>query len=341
MQRTVNGRDKRNPMRNRKHDPEERPSHPAVPKNKIYILPTRHGILLLGVLLLMLVGSINYNNNLGFFFTFFIGSMAVVSTFHTHRNLSGLMIRSIRANPVFKGQLAVFRITLHAGSFSRRALLLSFEGAAPMPADFPAGAKASIGISLPSLTRGMLTPGPLTIRTSYPLGLFSGWTKVNLPAGCLIYPRPLSGPPATGAGGAGNKGAQRASSRGNDEFTELSPYRPGDPLSHISWKVFSKGQGLFTKVFAGERGTSPIFDMDLLGGMETEEKLSRLTHMVLTAQKRNLEYGIRLSGRLIGPGKGRAHDLECLGKLSMFGNPGQSTGSGSKKGSVSSGAEVK
>lgn len=67
----------------------------------LYILPTRHGLVFFAILMAILVGSINHNNNLGFILAFLLGGISFISIFHTFRNLSGLTLLSARATPVF------------------------------------------------------------------------------------------------------------------------------------------------------------------------------------------------------------------------------------------------
>ena len=46
-------------------------------RRRIYALPTRYGILFAVMLFVMLLGSINYNNSLGFLLTFLLASMGL------------------------------------------------------------------------------------------------------------------------------------------------------------------------------------------------------------------------------------------------------------------------
>ena len=59
-------------------------------RNRLRIRPTRYGIVFMLMLLGMFLGSINYNNNLGFLLTFLLGSMAFVSIFYTYKNMRGM-----------------------------------------------------------------------------------------------------------------------------------------------------------------------------------------------------------------------------------------------------------
>ncbi|MCJ7773902.1 MAG: hypothetical protein MUP22_12315, partial [Desulfobacterales bacterium] len=75
---------------------------------RIYILPTAQGFLFIIILTGMLIGSINYSNNLGFLLTFLLGSMTFISMLYAIRNLTGIRILTSGAEPVFAEEPAVF-----------------------------------------------------------------------------------------------------------------------------------------------------------------------------------------------------------------------------------------
>ena len=81
-----------------------RPGQVVIDNSHLYILPSRQGLLFAVVLLVMLIGSINYSNNMGFMFTFLLGSLALVSILHSYRNLKGITLRAGRnPPPIFSG----------------------------------------------------------------------------------------------------------------------------------------------------------------------------------------------------------------------------------------------
>ena len=59
-------------------------------RNRIYILPTRSGIAYAAMVFAMLLGGMNYNNNLGLGLTFVLVSLGLVAMHHCHGTLSGL-----------------------------------------------------------------------------------------------------------------------------------------------------------------------------------------------------------------------------------------------------------
>jgi len=294
----------------------------ALHRRNVYVLPTRFGLLFIAVLTAMLLGALNYNNNLGFLLTFLLGSMTFVSILYTVRNLSGLTVLSVRSRPVFAGETAAFRFVVRAEEPVRPAVRFNFPETTEIQQDLAPGADAMVVLKRTASVRGVLRPGMLTVSTRYPLGLFRSWARLNLPAECLVYPRPLAGPLVLtdGPSATGEEGT-RPMGPGSEDFQGLRPYQPGDPLQHVSWKTYSQGQGLFTKRFTAQRGAAVELDWGRLREKDAEDRLSRLCHMVLDAHRRHLLYGLRLPGVEVAPDWGEAHKHECLRALARYGRP--------------------
>src|SRR6476661_261396 len=81
-------------------------------QRNVYILPTRPGFMLGLTLLVLLVGSINYQLNLGYLLTFLLAGSAVVGMHVCHATLRGLTLALGAPEPVFAGSNAPFRIVL-------------------------------------------------------------------------------------------------------------------------------------------------------------------------------------------------------------------------------------
>ena len=75
---------------------------------RIYILPTALGTGFAGMLVLMMVGAMNYANNLALGLAFLLGSLGLVAMHHCHRTLAGLKLALATTHPVFAGQRARF-----------------------------------------------------------------------------------------------------------------------------------------------------------------------------------------------------------------------------------------
>ena len=300
-------------------------------QRRVFILPTRYGITFAFLLLLLLTGSINYNLSLGFVLTFLLGTMGIVSILHTFRNLAGLSIRPGKTESIFAGQTASFIICLeNPGTVDRHSIALlpanltTLTGSSTAPPNYYDVLAEKITltkITLPAPKRGLLTPGRVTLFTTFPLGLFRAWSYVELDMRCIVYPKPDSAetPPPTPQPSPGD-GIEYGI--GTDDFTGLRPYHVGDSPRHIAWKVLARGHGLQIKQFSGRAQAELWLDWSdpemTAYNLGTEEKLSRLTRWVLDAHASGLSYGLRLPGKKIEPASGELHRKKCLEALALF-----------------------
>ncbi|MGH8751827.1 MAG: DUF58 domain-containing protein [Burkholderiales bacterium] len=289
-------------------------------QRRIFILPTRQGLLFGFLLLLLLTGSINYNLSLGYVLTFLLAAMANVSMLHAFRNLAGLHVRSGKTHPVFAGEEASFGVCLdNHRTLPRYAIGIECQKHETVYCDVWQTTSALAAVSLPARRRGWLRIGRLTLFTRYPLGLFRSWSYVELDLRCLVYPRPESAhlpPPVMQA----QAGEGFVHGQGNDDFTGLRPHQPSDSPRHIAWKASARDQGLLTKQFIGRADAELWLDWnELPAGLDLEQKLSRLTRWVLDAEKAGLSYGLRLPEKEINPAHGELHQGKCLEALALFG----------------------
>jgi uncharacterized protein (DUF58 family) len=295
---------------------------------RVYIVPTRLGWLFAGTLGILLVGSINYALALGFALTFVLAGMGLVGMVHTARNLARSAVSAGRAEPVFAGESAQFRLYLDGRSaFDRPSILVRHLGSgAQLVVDVPAGALAEIVLAVPAPRRGWLRLGRVMLETRFPLGLFRAWSYVEPDARCLVYPRPERAalPPESGES---SSGARRSPTPGNDDFSGLRGYQRSDSPRHVAWKAVarsdthaSRGDDMLTKQFTGESAAQLWLDWRLLpADFGVEQRLSRLAGWALAAERGGSAYGLRLPGLEIEPARGDAHCNACLQALALYG----------------------
>ncbi len=288
----------------------------------VKVRPTRYGRIFLLILAAMLVGSINNNNNLGFLLTFLLGSVAFVSVFYTRRNLAGIELAGLRCQPVFAGERANFEIQVRKHGGAALAAQALFGAQASRESDLAAGLVTILHITVGTERRGLLVPGPLEFSTCYPFGLFRARVIFQPCTDCLVYPRPIAGPPAAVFEGLASGAGENGNGAGVDDFAGLKAYQPGDNLGQISWKAYSKGQGLLIKEFAGGAGRVMTLDWQALKEADLERKLSRLCALVLQAHRSRVLFGLRLPTRSIAPDQGENHLKTCLSALALYGLPG-------------------
>ena len=287
---------------------------------RVYIVPARLGWLFAATLVILLIGSINYSLSLGFALTFLLAGMGLAGMVHTARNLARIAISVGRAEPVFAGESAQFRLYLDGGpGFDRPAILARhLVAGSQLVVDVPAGGLAEVVLAVPAARRGWLPLGRVMLETRFPLGLFRAWSYIEPDARCLVYPQPERSalPPPSAEAAAG---ALRTQTTGNDDFAGLRGYQPSDSPRHVAWKAVARSDVMLTKQFTGEAAAELWLDWRLLPArMGPEQRLSRLAGWVLAAERAGAHYGLRLPGLEIAPRRGDSHSAACLQALALY-----------------------
>jgi uncharacterized protein (DUF58 family) len=301
-----------------------RPPEPVpvtLSQRRVYVLPTRAGLLYAASLLVMLIGAINYNLSLGYALVFLLAGLGVTAILYTFRNLVRLSITTGMAAPVFAGETARFPLILHNPDTRERRLIRTFlPDQAAAITDVPPQGSARVLLPLPATQRGWLAMPRATIETAWPLGLVRAWSYAAPGLVCLVYPRPaLAVPPAPTF--TGMQGGRLPSDTGDEDFAGLRRHQPSDPPHHVAWKAVAR-QGpdapLQTKQFSGTAAQALWFDWAMLPpDMAVETRLSVLARWVLDAEDAGLSWGLRLPRIEIPQAHGPQHTHACLKALAL------------------------
>lgn len=285
-------------------------------QRRIFILPTKQGLVLVLLLIVMLLGDINYNLSLGYMLTFLLAMMAVLSMLYAFRNLAHLEVRAGHATPVFNGDTAYFPL-LFSSTLPRYQLkLTATNSSSPLTFDISAKQTSEILFPLTSTQRGWLAAGRLKLYTEFPLGLFHAWSYLHFDTRCLVYPKPHAHAPRPSS--AAPDGLTLRPIAGDDDFSGFRNYVPGDALTQVAWKAYASGRGLQVKQFTSLTGEQLWLDLADTQGAELEEKLARMTRWVLDAHTQGLHYGLRLSDQTLSADSGLTHRDDCLRHLALF-----------------------
>ncbi|MBG9387533.1 DUF58 domain-containing protein [Caenimonas aquaedulcis] len=290
-------------------------------QRNVYILPTRPGFMLGATMLLLLIGSINYQLNLGYLLTFLLAGSAVVGMHVCHATLRGLTMSLLSPEAQFAGTSATLTVQLTNTRKTTRygigmAILEATHEDRWVWTDVPAQAMATVHVAFKPERRGLHRVPPLTAETRFPLGTFRVWTVWRPAAQVLVYPAPEAFPPPLPPGEprAGGAAAMRVNSTG--EFDGVRAYRRGDPLKLVVWKKAAKADELVSRDTQQAQRYELWLDY-AQAGAGVEAKLSRLAAWVVQADKIGLDFGLRLPGQEIKPASGEAHKRRCLEALAL------------------------
>ena len=305
-------------------------------RRRVYILPTRAGLLFATALLMMLFGSINYLLQLGFLLTFLVASMALVAMYHTHRNLARLTLTAHRAENVFAGDLATFEITVHNPTPEAR-YSLEFEplqAAHPLleavgpdlPAqpitdvDIPASGSREVRVAVSTRARGRLPCPRLRIETRFPFGLWQAWAYYTPPLTAIVYPAPEDDAPELPMVAGVDSQQETGLAVAGDEFAGVRPYQAGDPLKRVAWRLAARSDELTVKLFEGYAQGEVVLELGAVdASLHIEKKLARLTRWVLMAEAAQVRYALSLPEQRIDFGLGAEQRDRCLTALALHG----------------------
>jgi uncharacterized protein (DUF58 family) len=297
-------------------------------QRNVYILPTRPGWMLAFTLVVLLVGSINYQLNLGYLLTFLLAGSAVVGMHVCHGNLRGVTLHLSPPAPVHAGQPVLLDIRL---SSDRKRLryglglgVVATSNEAPHLAwiDVPAQGSSVIQVAWQAPRRGLLALPALTAQTLFPLGTFRVWTVWRPAAQVLVYPAPETHAPPLPPGEPLGGQASGSQAQSTGEFDGVRAYRRGDPIKAVVWKkaaqAFASGRDQLVSREAQNAQRQQLWlDHARCGANDLETRLSRLTAWVLLAERLGLDYGLRLPGRVIPPDQGMSHRNRCLEAMAL------------------------
>jgi uncharacterized protein (DUF58 family) len=288
-------------------------------QKRIFIFPSRVGLFFGLTLMLMLLLSINYENNMGYAVTFLLATLFVIAVLHTYANLSGLTIRALRARPAFPGQQSEFDVMIERGKRRHHfALHLRWPQSTEALVNLVDDDTVLVRLHQAVGERGWYRPGRLLLESTYPLGLLRCWTWIDLDLHAMVYPRPLASPELPGLASDRPDGAA-VPVPGNDDFYGFREYRQGDSMRQIHWKGLAKGQAVQSKQYGAYADRSVWLDWEMFPGLGVEQRLSHLCYWALEFERRNEEYGLRIPGVTIAPGVGEKQRDAVLKALALYG----------------------
>jgi uncharacterized protein (DUF58 family) len=284
-------------------------------RHRIYVLPTRYGLMFSAMLAVMLLGALNYNNNPALLLTCLLGAAAYQSVFQAFRTLNGLELHALRAEPCHAGDALRVFLSFRVDTRARRSLH-AVAGGDEVLFDIEPTGDGLTSLSVATTQRGWFAPGRIRLQCEYPFGLFRVWSWLNPEFAALVYPRAeAQAAPLPQAHDASSELPVR---RSGDEFGMLRDYHRSDPRRAIAWKASARHDALLVKEFEQRRGREVVLDWAATADLPYEARISRLTRWVCDAESARQPYLLRLPEESIGPAQGPDHRHACLRALALM-----------------------
>jgi uncharacterized protein (DUF58 family) len=301
--------------------------------NKIYIFPTKYGLLYLLVIFIMILTGATYANNLIYLLGFFLFSVFASGMVQTHSNLNGTDVEVVQVEDTFAGEPARIHLKVKNQTKKLKQTLRVQVADKKIRDEIPAKAEIveahkSVACSfyVQAKTRGCFDLPRLKVYTNFPVGLFESWMFQAAERHYFVYPSPenYSGSLYRLWGEADKViSGKNLSHQTDSDFKEHRPYRAGESYRHIDWKAFARKRPLLVKTFDGDTGVKKIYCYADLGHLNPEQRLRQLSFWITESLRAHEPFQLVLPNFKSALGEGSAHARTCLRELASF--PGAMT----------------
>lgn len=291
----------------------------APPQRRIYILPSRFGLLYGLATLFLLLGALNYNNNPAILLGLLLGSAALASSVLTVRHLAGLRLVAFQAGPAHAGQAQACTLVLEPAPGRRRPArgeVMLRHGQSRSRALPEADGRIHLHWHWPSQRRGRRAPGRLRLASEYPLGLFRAWCDLEPDIDAVVYPALETPTPDWPDQPHGQDGLPQRRQGTPEEWFALREFQRGDGLSQIAWKASARhDRWLVNELHAGQQTPALEFSLDQVAHLEREHGIQRLAAWVVAADAGRQPWQLHLGAGSIGPEAGSQQPHLALVRL--------------------------
>lgn len=293
--------------------------YPAQPglcfdRHAIYVLPTKFGNLFFIVIFTLFIGSVNYQLSSGFFLTFLLVSIVMISAWIGHQNLNGVCFYAKPVKDTATNQVCLIPIQVNYEKANCFAITLLLEDHSK---------------SWPTLKSGQIIHMPYTfskrgyhqvprfrIETRFPFGLFVVWSYLTFDTHVYVYPQPKAPgfwPEPTFAA------KQLSNNEGDEEFYALKQSdNPWKQPSRISWTTAAKGYGWYEKQYTAPTRTLYFFSTQQVSRFPLEEGLKFISFWLIESEKRGYDYVFH-QNPFSTASHGKHHLTQQLRQVALYG----------------------
>lgn len=274
-------------------------------QRSLFVFPTPFGFSLVMLVILLYVLGTNYQNNLIILLSYLLLVLFVGSIMLAFLNLHHTSLEAKAISDTHVGDTIQIQVQLERSAGLPQATSIGWQG---QPASLIKTSPVLLAIS--SQRRGFYQVPRLKIESVFPFGLIRCWSYIRLDCQYWVFPAAQLSP-----FGDSQMATQTS---GQDEWTGLQQYQPGDSLRQLDWKRLSRQQRLLVhqyKAVALPNDELWLSPDPRLPGLEAQ--LSDLTARALQAESKQQPFGLRIGEHQIAVGGGPVHLRKVLQELAL------------------------
>ncbi len=288
-------------------------------KIKYKVRVNRAGVIFIGITVFLGVAAVNTANNLLYLVVSYMLSFMLLSGVLSLYNLKGIDVVIIPPEEAYVGQRTTLRAVLKNNkSLPSFLIALKVNGKRYIFPLLPSGEEVEGTIDVAFERRGMYSSIGLEVSSSFPVGLFERFYILHVPLNLVLFPRPIFVEENLLRGLAQELGSVEPQDKrqGYEDLYGIREYS-NDPLKLVHWKLSAKTGNLYVKEMLEESAPPVILSPDMVEG-SLEERISKLTYLVIKLISEGRAVGLQLPDKIIEPSTGKSHKRRLLTELALL-----------------------
>ncbi len=285
-------------------------------KPRIYIMPTKMGGYLNGLVFLMFLLSIGYSNNLLLIFTLFLFGLNLIWLIQTHFHLHHLKLDVVNIQEGHAGDPLMTRISWKSSPpapVKWELRLESYLDSFPLSSIENTTIHSLAQFTLPA--RGIWQFDHIRIQTQMPFGLYQSWIYLPLGLKVYSYPAKLKNQEEIRALHADKEGEFSSLKSGPHDVWNLGPYQ-GEESRKISWKHYAKSGELVVK--EGEELTNSVVKFVVPTHLPNKEFfLSKMATQMVQCLRTETAFSLETPTLKTATALSEKHLQDCLRELTQ------------------------
>lgn len=284
-------------------------------RQRIYIMPTRMGGYLNGLIFLMFLLSVGYSNNLLLIFTLFLFGLNLIWVIQTHFHLHALNIDHINIQDGHANEKVLVNIHWKKVPLGPHKWQVTLEGNDSHPVYSIQDEELNTVGQVTFPVRGIQRFEHLKVVSEMPFGLYQAWIYYPVSLKAWVYPARLKDMPITSYQNSPIEGESSSLQTGPHDIWNLGPYQ-GEESRKISWKHYARSGELVVK--EGEELTQSLVQFRITGSEANKEfLLSKIATQMVQCARSETPFSLETSQKKIPPGQNEKHLTDCLRDLTI------------------------
>lgn len=279
---------------------------------RIYIFPTRMGGYFNGLIFIMFLLSVGYNNNLLLIFTLILFALNLMWVIQTHFYLHSVKLESVSITDGHAGEESIVSLNWKKRSEGPEHWKLQLQNE-NSELDLVMLDETTGRVLLP--TRGLWKFQHLYIKTDRPFGIYRVWVYLPIDVRTYAYPSRVKNPPALRILESQIEGESSTMRKGPHDVWNLGPYEDGESRK-ISWKHYARTGELVVKEGEELRKSEVLFRIKD-SHQDKEKVLSEIATQMVMCLKADTSFALETSSNRIPGGFGEKHLHLCLRTLAV------------------------